>query len=482
MKWFNSLVVQFAFLLGILDLNPLYADHFDVYGSGSRASAMGNVGASIANDYHGTHYNPATLVLADRAVGTGMTFALKSLQVNLSPRPSGYDLPDLGPNSPAVPTSYRLRSRRNTDENDQNLGVFVGANTDLGTEQFRLSFLAFLPVYQNSSLSMTSFNQEKEQYFSNQLPFTLLGGRMEHFMLEIGFAYHFLPWLSIGVSNRMMPNAQTNNYVYMDDPSQQDRIDLNLGLNTSTVWQPQLGILIFPSQSPFRIGAGFREEHAFKIVGINEIQVRGLQNGEGYPVIQKMNILTNYSPRQIYWSGSWIKDEWLISSDLVYSIWSMYRNEHNEKANHYLDTLSTRFGIEYKYQENQKLRFGYAYHPSPVPNQTGRTNDVDNDRSMLSLGSGHQIEFKNTKLQLSWHFQFHYLHPRTTIKDASNIASSCTDEVQTLCDELPDQTINPSTGKPWPQAQGLQTGNPGFPGFASGGWLTQFGLELSWVF
>jgi len=42
--------------------------------------------------------------------------------------------------------------------------------------------------------------------------------------------------------------------------------------------------------------------------------------------------------------------------------------------------------------------------------------------------------------------------------------------------------INPSTQMPYPEAQGLQTGNPGFPGYAHGGLIVQAGVEVSWRF
>ncbi len=469
------------FLLIILIPSGLWANYFDVYGSGSRSSAMGNVGVSSSTDYHGTYYNPATLVLADRAVGIGTTFAIKSLQVNLSPRPDGYDIPDLGTQSPAIPLAYRLRSRMNQDEYHQTLGLFAGANTDLGTERLRLSFLAFLPMYQNASDDITSFSQEKEQFFSNQLGHSLIGGRIEHFMMNLGFAYRLYPWLSLGVGVNIMPNAKTDNYIYMDDPAQQDKIDLNLGSKVGTSWKANAGFLFIPNDS-FRMGLGFREHHYFRISGQNEIQIRGLQNSDAYPIIQYINIINNYSPRQMYWGMTWIKKKWLLSSDLIYNVWSMYLDDHGNKSDQFKDTFSPRLGIEYQFYDDQKIRMGYAYQPSPIIDQTGRTNYVDNDRSMISLGSGHQITFVNTKLQLSWHVQFHYLHGREVIKKISGPSPNCAQGVNVVCDEVPDDTINPNTGKPWASAQGLQTGNPGFPGYSSGGWISQFGLELSWIF
>jgi hypothetical protein len=54
--------------------------------------------------------------------------------------------------------------------------------------------------------------------------------------------------------------------------------------------------------------------------------------------------------------------------------------------------------------------------------------------------------------------------------------------VRQLCDELADDTKDPSTGLATAAAQGLQTGNPGFPGWTSQGTLLSLGLDLKWAF
>ena len=40
-----------------------------------------------------------------------------------------------------------------------------------------------------------------------------------------------------------------------------------------------------------------------------------------------------------------------------------------------------------------------------------------------------------------------------------------------IVDELPDDAVDGPTGTPVPGARGLQTNNPGWPGFASDGWI-----------
>ncbi len=49
---------------------------------------------------------------------------------------------------------------------------------------------------------------------------------------------------------------------------------------------------------------------------------------------------------------------------------------------------------------------------------------------------------------------------------------------QYVIDEVPDDSID-ALGQPVAGAAGLQTNNPGFPGFASDGWVFGAGVHLA---
>jgi hypothetical protein len=74
-----------------------------------------------------------------------------------------------------------------------------------------------------------------------------------------------------------------------------------------------------------------------------------------------------------------------------------------------------------------------------------------------------------TEAQLDLHLQTHLLPQRTNTK-SGDWAASCEDGLLgPICDEEPE-------------TPGLQTGNPGFPGFSSGGFIVQGGGTLTWLF
>ncbi len=52
------------------------------------------------------------------------------------------------------------------------------------------------------------------------------------------------------------------------------------------------------------------------------------------------------------------------------------------------------------------------------------------------------------------------------------------DAAHPVIDEVPDDATNIFTGDPIPEAVGLQTHNPGYPGFSSGGFVLGAGISL----
>jgi hypothetical protein len=139
-----------------------------------------------------------------------------------------------------------------------------------------------------------------------------------------------------------------------------------------------------------------------------------------------------------------------------------------------------RAGAEIDAAKDRRLRAGLQWEPTPVPDQTGRSSYVDNDRIVASVGGGHDFGLFKRPVTLNWVAALHHLLPRATDKAPQARYRPCDQPGAALCDEVPDDTKNPATGQAYPAAQGLQTGNPGFPGFASSGSVLVVGAELLW--
>ena len=109
--------------------------------------------------------------------------------------------------------------------------------------------------------------------------------------------------------------------------------------------------------------------------------------------------------------------------------------------------------------KNARGYIDFRYVPSPVPEQTGRSNYVDNDRFGVGVGGDvllHLPAVVRPGIQL---FADRFI-PRSNQKNPSQ-----------LVDELPDGAVYATSLAPVPGSRGLQTNNPGWPGFSSQGWL-----------
>lgn len=176
----------------------------------------------------------------------------------------------------------------------------------------------------------------------------------------------------------------------------------------------------------YRIGLAFRGEldGEFNVV----ISAEDL----GQIEIPPLNIsgVAQYDPWQIAAEFARVSGDWRLALGVTYKHWPAYpgpaaatvRCEEGTScealvpedpkfnpvvaprvgAEHIMDFDSVQLGI----------RGGYAFEPTPAPEQTGRINRFDNHRSVLSLGWGMALE-EPFGFALDGFFQAQLLHPRT---------------------------------------------------------------------
>ncbi len=477
-KW---LVGAAAVLALLVHVSAAHANAFDVFGIGARGTAMGGAMSATAGNYTALYYNVGGLTLEEPGFGVGMMAAVDDVTIRLKPRPDGYNLPDLGTTSAAIPSKFRLNDRADTDDIEDTYGVYLGAVTDLGVDELRLAVLVFLPV-NRVGLQSTHYPDEREQYFSNQLSFELLGDRSQRQVIMVGGAYRLFRWLSVGAGLSWLPDSAGTNSVYLDNPTDQSDFDIVLDNDQGGRIAPQAGFILSPSDG-FRLGLAYRGELYFSLAGKNEVQIRGFQDKEEqFPIDQEFEVVVNYTPHQFAFGTAYETDELLVSLDVTHALWEYYRNNQGERVDGFDNTFAFRLGAEYFWNPSFKLRGGVGYEPSPVPDQTGRTNYVDNDRLILSLGAGHPLSFLDQAIELSWYVQVQHLLARDTDKDNDGAFPDCDSDTKRLCDEIPDDTRDPVDGQPVPEYSGLQTGNPGFPGYQSFGDIISVGVDLQWTF
>ncbi len=471
-----ALVAAVAFLPAWATANPL-----DLYGLGARGTAMGGAMSALASDYSALYYNVAGMAGAKSSLGIGLTLGLDDVRIRLKPRPQGYDLADLGPGSARVPTKYRVNPRSNTDDLPDTYGFHIGATGRLGFDELRVGIAAWLPMNAVGT-QRSHFADEREQYFANQLHFELIGERAQQQVIVFGIAWQVNKWLSLGGGFDFLPSSRTVAQVYLDNPTDQSHVLMTVDNVQLGSLAPHVGARIEAGEA-MRIAVSFRGANHFGLDLENAVQVRGFQEtDDSYPVIQHVAIAVQSTPPEYVLGAAWEGDVLQVGLDLVHIRWSEYLNHQAEPQKNWANTTSIRLGGELRSSAEQVWRAGLSWEPTPVPEQTGRTSYVDNDRVSASVGGGHQMRFFQRDVELGWFVQLQQLLPRDTNKKRLDEQPPCGPGVDVVCDEVADNTTDPATGEPIAAYQGLQTGSPGFPGFQSYGRLIAVGFDLKWAF
>ncbi|MCG3172308.1 MAG: hypothetical protein GMKNLPBB_00456 [Myxococcota bacterium] len=454
-----------------------FASAFDEFGAGARASAMGGAITADVQDYTALYYNPAALPRSPNHFGTGFLLSFDNVAIRLMKRDPRFDVPDFGAAQPVgvLPTGKLLRPRRDTEDIEDTFGVMIGATHDFGIENFKLGVLAYIPLNRLSLLD-THYPDEREQFMSNQLQFDLLGGRLQHHSIILGAGYRLMNMISFGLAVNAGLNSVLEGRAYIPDALRQRNQYLTLKNDVTTSWALHAGLL-FEVTDWLRFSGVFRDGSSFRIKGQTEVQVFGLEEqnqrtGEPYPVIQPVDYVIQWQPRMVALGGAFNPaSDVTITADITWQQWSEFVSHFNEKPDpQFSNTLVPRVGAEWFILDWFAARLGFSYIPSPVPDQTGRTNYVDNPRTHVSLGAGFHVGEARIDLHVAWL----QLLPRTVQKDPNAI--------NPVRDELTSTVRDFNSGEPLNDPAAFETNNPGFPGYRSGGMIISSGLGITLPF
>ena len=473
-QWQYGVAAAVAVVMSVASMPSVLASPFDVYGPGARSAAMG--GAQVANPKGAaaTYDNVAGLAGQEPEFRIGAFASFVDAPILLNERPDGYDVPDLGSRSPAMPSSNTRNPRSDSEGPRPMYGVQFGAITDFGDTRTRAGLTVMLPT--NGLLDLqTHFPDERERYFSNQLHHEIVGSRIHRPVIDLGIARPLTDRISFGIGGTYLPATVVTTGAYVRDPADQSDVDINADVHTGNQWGFVAGVQAEVLED-LHVGLAYRGDVAFVIEGANEVQVRGIDVDEEESR-QQLDWVPVSTPSSLRAGLAWAISDVELTVDGRYVFWSSHVNTHGEEAG-FEDSIETRAGVEWASSSDTRLRAGAGFIPTPVPDQRGRTNYVDNSRLSGSVGASHRFQLWQRDMEASWFLQVQHLLRRETHKKQRSQYPSCQPGETALCDEVPDDIENPQTGQPYAQARGLQTGNPGFPGFVSGGWLGAVGIEL----
>jgi hypothetical protein len=471
-------------------------------------------GRTVEGGASSTYYNPALLV--DAAAGVSAGFFVLGTDINIAygarPASRQFDVPDLGSVSPSYPGGGMLPSaplptrllQRGAPASGPNAAIparprgmsgtghetfsyeMVGLVVKLFRERLSLGVYGLIPNGEFTGAS-AFYPDEREQFFSNSLHPELYGDRLTAVSFAFGAGFKLTDALAVGMSATLSLNNDAVTPVFV--PSANDLAHLLVDSNIKVVAgiAPHFGVSYKPAPH-WRLTA---TAHSPEKLAITDDFTFTLSGGMGQQ--STITFVHDFMPWQLGLGASYDllqqeHDTFSIAMTGVYALWSTYEDRHGETpipAYGWYDTLSPTMGLRLQHDDVGAFLDG-TYVPSPVPPQNGRSNYVDNDRVGSDVGVDYRFMAFGAAVRLGAQFELQRLVPRQQTKLTTPKQSDGLDHYPALVrDELPDNAVIPSqmsitgTAPVGQAAQGLQTNNPGWPGFGSEGWVVGGGIYLS---
>lgn len=468
-----------------------------------------------------TYFNPALLPRATTGLTLGIMVLSDQIGITLDSREdadacqvNSCDVPAVfgtGPESfrhgdgstisnPAVPTEWlengneglpaRPRQGAGTGQNTRAYQQ-IGLVTPVFGERAVLGFHALIPLSEFTTAN-AFYNDEREQYFSNSLHPELYADRLTATSLAFGVGSQLTDRFSAGLTFTLSLKNSASAPVYVSDLSDLDTVLLDSDIGVQASVAPHLGVAYAPRDDLIVTGT-VHTKQAFEIeTSFDYFLSTGTEQGSS------IQFTHAYMPLTLGAGTAWDvrRDEdaaLTVAATMLFARWSTYKDRHSESAHPdyvWRDTVSGSVGARYA-RRNTTGRIDLTYTPSPVPSQTGRSNYVDNDRAGLNGGADWTFQLWGSTFRAGISAQVHRLFYRHVTKFAppdnpqpNPNADGFGDNYypQLVVDEVPDDAVDGILGDPIPGREGLQTNNPGFPGFASDGWILGAGVNISVVY
>ena len=502
----GTLCVCLCMLLQLLAARVHASPPFELAGSvlSSGGFSARTTGASAGSAY----FNPALLANARPGVEFGIFVLQDSVQINLSQRNAGVDIPEsaLGQfqgEMPSLPTTWiqngcdpqtsgscvsalEPHPRRSATRGTTRTYMVLGLVATVFDRYLTLGVYGMAPTG-TLLRGTTHFADEREQYFSNNLHTELYEDRLDAPAMAMAASSRLLDWLAIGVGATLGLTTGVTAGTFVGNSTRiAETLTLSTDLESSMVFAPHFGAQIEPTSW---LGFSLTAHSPQKQDMINGLDSY-LPNGD----FQRANrsVVLAWMP----WSfaaGSQVDvltlpgQRFSVVAGMTLALWSDYVDRVGERPRDgylWANTLSTNAGVRHVYKDTVSSFVDFQYAPSPVPVQTGRTNYVDNDRLGFTAGSNIELPLSGTRARLRFGLQaqLHLLLERYQAKlDPSSERFAGGFYPSLVVDEWVDDAVN-NRGEAIEEAAGLQTNNPGWPGFGSRGTLWGVGLNVALLY
>lgn len=488
--------------------SPLFEQTGGLFGNSGLNARFTGADSSAA------YFNPANLPRTPNGINVGIFVLNESIGVTLGPRDgANYDIPTFPglifpsgkPFQGTLPLSTESltrgcdgsgactlapRPRQGQGSSGQTRSyASVGLVNQIVDKYLTAGLYAVLPLGKFTTTN-AFFPDEREQYFSNSLHPELYGDRLTAPSIAIGIGSNPIEQLSIGVAFTIALINHASAGAYVPDPdNMQDGLVLQAAVGVVAKVAPHIAINYRPlpnlqltatahSPSRFDIGLGF-----------------GYTLSNGNEQLAERVMVHDYNPWFIALGGEYVHDmgryDLTVVGGATLGLWSNYVNRHNERPSGdyaWRNTVTPSVGVRFGEKDLWTVGGDLNFVPTPVPEQTGRTNYVDSSKIGTALHADYRFDAGPLKMGVGANIQAQFHTTRRNTKIVPDTSSAIRDpgspnfganvNNQLVVDELPDG-LEDRNGNVYQPALGLQTNNPGFPYYESGGMLFGGSVHLS---
>ncbi len=455
------------------------------------------------------HFNPALLTRVPRRLSFGFFMVQDSVSMSLmgrsdvdvplsildaySPDLSGFDTPTFPTDwvengcSPATGRCQRNLAARprqgGADGSSAQPYASIGLVHPLFGRRLVMGAYILVPMG-NFTGGSQFFSDEREQFFTNSLHPELLSDRLSAPSVAIALAGELFDGFTVGVGVgiRLRTTAAAQTFV-ADGNDQSGSLELSTDIEVSINVAPYASLAYEFGEDAGTITATVHSPNQFEVgVDIGTI----LADGDNQTATR--TAILDYMPWQFGLGGEIVlpsRESLRVSltGGAVYRTWSGYvdrQNDHPTGDYAWLNTITPSIGTRLTW-ERFKAGMDLSYEPTPIPLQTGRTNYVDNDRIGGAASISRSFDLWGRTLNVGLQSHLRRLMPREQAKLTPDTTPGASNPGLVI-DEFPDDAIDTRFQEPVAEAAGLQTNNPGWPGFGSEGWLWGGGLTLEFLY
>jgi long-chain fatty acid transport protein len=384
----------------VFALSPsLYASPYNVYGAGSRGAAMGGAINADATDGFATFYNPSGLAFGEEALIQGEFLGL-------------------------VPTLNVDRQNQNSTVEEvipgNDFGINLGLRLPIVKGKLALGTALYIPAA-TKLLSAQSLDPVAPQFYMYQ-------SLHDRFLLIPALSYRPVPQIAIGagvnISTKL--DAQFNSTIIAIDPNTGDAIlTRDLVSDAKVVASPIVGVTLQPVEI-LKLGFTFRQKSDGQL-NLDSI----VQTEDPNLADLNLSLRTNlfFTPNQLSFGAALdVTPQVRVAAGVDVDFWSQALNpetlvatvvnvngsealqlETAEVELNFSNVAVPRVGVEVAPIDPVRLRAGYFFRKSHIPDQNGpQSNFLDNDVHALSVGGMFSVPNNATVAKMPFQLEATY--------------------------------------------------------------------------